>query len=295
MIAPGLGTWARQDDVLALLAEFEPLVIDPVVDLELDPGGRQNIERLRRNECIAGQELTADKDRIWVIELVRLVHRPHVPAKGRSDTAHIVIGEIVEGAVVSARSSGGFGDGDWHRIGLRRHRIRLGIDQIHLAQHAAQRGQIEQGNRGRQAIPRYEPVEQGERHPGDANGDHVMQWWLLAKPVAQAVRRACSIGLFAGTIHVAERPELVGCVPRIERQLVHEALHRPPLRTVDVLLRERQSCDQDRPADLFLPPGRKILDRRRPLADEGLQVEIEGDVAAAQSPCHLLTQIVGCS
>ena len=46
-LAPRLGTGTRQHDVLARFAEVEAGVIDPVVDLELDPRRRQHIERLR--------------------------------------------------------------------------------------------------------------------------------------------------------------------------------------------------------------------------------------------------------
>ena len=66
-----------------------------------------------------------------------------------------------------------------------------------------------------------------------------------------------------------------------------------PFRGVDVLLRQRQRCHQDRPGDLLLPGGGKVLYRGRPLADEGLQVKIKGDIAAAKPRAHLLAQIVG--
>ena len=65
-------------------------------------------------------------------------------------------------------------------------------------------------------MPWHEPVEQGEANPGDAAGDQVAPRRLLAKPVTETLRRAGSVGLFPRPVHVAERPERVGCVPGIE-------------------------------------------------------------------------------
>src|SRR5262245_27059716 len=141
-------------------------------------------------------------------------------------------------------------------------------------------------------MPRQEAVDESEAHPGDPNREPVTAWRLLAKPVAEAVRRAGAIGFFPDPVHVAERSELLGCVPGIERELVDEPLHRSSLRELDVLLRHGQGCHQDRPRDLLLPAAGKILDRCLPLTDEGLQVDIEFDVTALEPCYNLFAQMI---
>jgi hypothetical protein len=45
------------------------VVAEPVVDLELDPGSREQVERVRRDEALAGEELTADHARARLQQL----------------------------------------------------------------------------------------------------------------------------------------------------------------------------------------------------------------------------------
>src|SRR6476619_3384392 len=111
-------------------------------------------------------------------------------------------------------------------------------------------------------MPGSEPVEQRDAEFGDAARDHVAQGRFLVESVTQAVCRAGSVSLFSGPVHIAEWPELFGCVPRIEAQLVYEPFGRPAIGSVDILPGYRQGCHSDWFRHLLLPSNGEVFDRR---------------------------------
>ena len=81
-------------------------VAEPVVHLELEPRGREHVQRRRRLELVAGQQLAADDARIRLQQRrqrirVRAVER-HVAAEAGADAAHRRIVEVVPAAVERA-------------------------------------------------------------------------------------------------------------------------------------------------------------------------------------------------
>ena len=167
-------------------------MIEPVVGLELDPRRRQQVEDGRRSEIVGSvaflrpaQQPVADQPRTWIEEVpvagrIDLGQRD-VAAKARSriaqrvvravarvvrieaGVAHRRLGEIIPLAVLLALAEiariirdrlpkpVGFGDRD---VG--------GVVKIFLAQHIAQRPEVEDPEEYRQFVPGYEEIEEFE-------------------------------------------------------------------------------------------------------------------------------------
>ena len=85
-------------------------VAEPVVHLELDPGSGDQVERRRRLELVARQELTADQARVRIENRLRRfafgVAERDVPAEAAALAAHQRVAEVVERAVDRARGRG---------------------------------------------------------------------------------------------------------------------------------------------------------------------------------------------
>ncbi len=151
-------------------------VAEPVVDLELDPCGRQHVERGGRQKALAREQLAADRPRI------RLEHRRfrptealsqrNVAAEAGADAAHQRALQVVQGSVDAApravRGVAGLQD----QLGAGRGQP--GIGEIALPQPVANPDQGHHAERRWKAIPAEAPVDPvRERHEGSReHGGH---------------------------------------------------------------------------------------------------------------------------
>ena len=82
-------------------------VAEPVVDLELDPGGREQVEGRRRLELLARQQLAADEAGVRLEERLRRLAgtctERDVAAEAAAEAAHERVVQVVVGAVERAR------------------------------------------------------------------------------------------------------------------------------------------------------------------------------------------------
>ena len=93
---------AAEPDVV--LAERIARVVDPVVHLELDPGGSQDVQRTRRHGTYSAvEELAADRDRVGRSNSSGAKSGFEIAAEGRADRAHLRRRKIVAAAVKAAR------------------------------------------------------------------------------------------------------------------------------------------------------------------------------------------------
>ena len=213
---------------MVLTAEIVATVIDPVVDLELDPGRRENIERSRGDERLAIHQLAADRDRVRLIEQ---------------------IGPVVRLSWCGRRSSRPPPSSDRRgRCRCRRRYARFGPARgsptaPRTACGGASRCSVSMRflarSTSRKADRLSRPICQSRRCHGQNRlrtpknacfapaNDDVAQRDTLAELVAQPMGGARAVNGLAGAVQVPERPELVGRVPRIESKLVYLPLGAP--------------------------------------------------------------------
>ncbi len=142
-------------------------VAEPVVHLELEPRAREDVERRRRDEPLARQELAADHPRVRLQDR-RLRLRPgvlerNVAAEARADASHQRVLEVVQGAVDRShrREAGVTCLLEQLRPGLGK----SGVVQVPLAKAIPEPDQRQHADRERQAVPPPLPVEQvADRH-----------------------------------------------------------------------------------------------------------------------------------
>ena len=143
------------------------VVGEPVVGLELDPGGRQQVQRRGRREGVAAHQRAADRVRVGLHEPGhRLGDRPvegHVAAEPGAGHPHV---RVVQGVVraVGRPVPAGQVRALVERDGLAaRARVgRPGVGQVVLAQLDPQGDQVHEGDRQRQPVPGPSPVEPAE-------------------------------------------------------------------------------------------------------------------------------------
>src|SRR6266511_4205093 len=86
---------------------FVLAVAEPVVHLELDPRTGEQVERRRRLELVAGQQLPADEARVRLEQLVLGLEggglEGDVAPEAAAEAAHQRLVEVVEGAVQRSR------------------------------------------------------------------------------------------------------------------------------------------------------------------------------------------------
>src|SRR6266404_3179100 len=148
-------------------------MVDPVMDLKLDPSGRQNIERPRRNERLPLEQGLADGDRVGRVEQVGPVIGLHVAAERHSDRTHIGHRHIVAAAVEAARGAALL-------VGCRRYGARarwrfrrIRVNQIVAPQDETEHVEIEQAPTKRQLMPFDESIDSPEKYSGDGAQDTV--------------------------------------------------------------------------------------------------------------------------
>ena len=128
-------------------------VAEPVVHLELDPRAGQQVERRRRLELVARQELAADQARVRVEDrLGRLgfrVPERDVAAEPAALRPHQRIVEVVVRAVDRARVELALVRRRRRAVGL----AAAGVVEVLLAQPVAQADQRQQADGHRQAVP----------------------------------------------------------------------------------------------------------------------------------------------
>ncbi|MFZ0072389.1 MAG: hypothetical protein WAK85_14050 [Xanthobacteraceae bacterium] len=90
-----------------------------------------------------------------------------------------------------------------------------------------------------EAMPGYELIEHLEYLSNAFADDDIADRDMLAKPIAEAVSRACRINLFARAIHASERPKIVRRIPGAERQPIDLSLDSAPCCGIDVLFGDR--------------------------------------------------------
>jgi hypothetical protein len=159
--------------VLGIAAAME----EPVVVLELDPRGGEDVEARGRLELVARHQLERDGARVRVVEPRRLLGldplRVDVARELGLDRAHLLVLEVVPHAVGTARGErlrrrllGG--------LGLDLHRR---VEQVHVAQVEPQRQQVQQAERERQLVPLLLLVDAAEdpaQHPASKRSAHVV-------------------------------------------------------------------------------------------------------------------------
>ena len=136
-------------------------VAQPVVHHELQPRPQQHVDRRRRDEFAAREQLTADDARIGLVELRRVLaegfRNRRVAAEARVGHPHPRLRQIVEAAV--RRSVRADVEAGWRRRVARRG---LGIEDIAVAQVDPQRHQIRHREREGQPIPDAPAVDRAE-------------------------------------------------------------------------------------------------------------------------------------
>jgi hypothetical protein len=267
--APGLATRERNHHVV--LAQRVPLVLDPVVDLELDPGGREQVERAGRDELLAVEQLPAHVDGVRLLELVGAVDGPQVAPEGGADGAHLRIGQVVVGAVVGATGPRGLGDLGRRRSRRGRRLPELGVEEVPGAQHLAERVEVEQAQVRGEAVPFDETVEAREELSGD-EARHLVSQRHLGEPArALAVRRARVVGHLARPVEIAEGTKGVGGVPGVERHLLDVPLRAAVGGGADVLPGNGERRDADGRRGRLGPFDGGVLDRGRRRVPVALQ------------------------
>ena len=159
----GMPGGQRHHDVV--LAERVAGVVDPVVHLELDPGGGEHVQRRRRaGTCSRCSSCSADRDRVGLVEQVRPVDRRQVAAEGGADRAHLRGGQVVVACRRSVRHDARLlGGARRHRPRARRRLARLGVDQVVArAGRARSASRLSRPRRTRQPVPGHEPVDAPE-------------------------------------------------------------------------------------------------------------------------------------
>ena len=142
-------------------------VAEPVMHLELDPGGGEDVQRRRRVEGLARQQLRAHDPRVRRQEgLLRLrigVRQRNVAAEPAADAPHGRVGEIVEGPV----------DRPVQRpaVARRRHDIpdrcgRVGVVEIFPTQLVAEAREDHEAQRPGQLVPAEPPID-GAGYPSE--------------------------------------------------------------------------------------------------------------------------------
>ena len=128
-------------------------VAEPVVHLELDPRSGEQVERRRRLELVACQELAADQARVRVEDLFGClgfrVPERNVAAEPAALRPHQRIGEIVVRAVDRARVELALVRRRRRAVGLAAARV----VEVLLAQPVTQADQRQQADGHRQAVP----------------------------------------------------------------------------------------------------------------------------------------------
>ena len=162
-------------------------VAEPVVYLELDPRAREQVERRRRDELLAREQLAADRPRIR-LERIPFAHgvlERHVAAEAAAEAAHQRVVEVVERPVQRAgRHVSGVIVDVWPV-----ERPAAGVVEVLPAQHVAQADEDEHRKRQRQLVP------------ADASVDRlcggVVQAWHSGSPLADWRRTDVTTGLRA--------------------------------------------------------------------------------------------------
>ena len=198
-VLPRHAVGQRHDEVV--LAERVTRVGDPVVHLELDPGGCKQVQRPCRQELLAVEQLLAHDHRIRLVEQIRPVMRSEVAAERRANRAHRRGGQVVARAV--GRSCDAqllVGGSRGHRPSAGRRLAQLGVEQIFLPQHVPEDLEVEQAQRDGQPVPLDVPVHDLVCPPSRCAGHLVAQRRLRLPAVAEPVRRArrhrrpCALG-----------------------------------------------------------------------------------------------------
>ena len=226
-------------------------VVDPVVDLELDPGRGQEVQRTGRQEALAGEQLVADRDRVGVVEGVGPVVRSEVATERGAHGAHLRRREVVVAAVERARPAGLLGGGGGHPPRPGRRLPDVGVDQVLLAEHVAEPLEVQDRHPHRQPVPGHPAVHHGEGPPRRRAEDHVAPRDAGVPPGRSPDRRARVVDRLAGPVQVAQRAEGLGGVPRVEGQRVDAGPAGLRIRCGDVTLRNREDRDRFGRRDLL--------------------------------------------
>ena len=137
------------------------IVAQPVVDLELDPGPGQQVERRRGLEPLAREQPPADQARVRVEQALRLlgvdVFQRHVPPEPAPERAHERIVEVVVGAVDHPRTEVAADVGVLE--GRRVERPAPGVVEVLLPEPVAKADQNRDGGDRRQPGPAERPVD----------------------------------------------------------------------------------------------------------------------------------------
>ena len=119
--------------------------------------------------------------------------------------------------------------------------------------------------------------------PPCSSPDHpVVQRHGRLPPVALPVRGACVVRRLPRAVQVAQRTELVGRVPRVERRGVDDPRLRKGVDGGDVALRQRQHGHRLGRGHALLPLDTGVLDRGRPLVAVALDAQLEAHRSARE-------------
>ncbi len=189
-VRPGIVRVERQ---LVRVAGVRAPVTEPVVDLELDPRRREQVQGLRLDHppAPAREELVADPARVRRQQRGRRVGDRPIQRNGATEArvgrAHVRLREIVVGAVgrplvlVAGQPAG---DGAAPARGRR-----LRAVQVLLAEDRAEREQVQHAEPRRQPVPGHRPVDQLERR-----GEQARQPRPASRPMGRHVLRLAPHG-----------------------------------------------------------------------------------------------------
>src|ERR1700674_4917973 len=102
-------------------------------------------------------------------------------------------------------------------------------------------------------MPWHELIDDLEERRQAAPDHQIPLRLSFAELVTKAVAGAGGIGRLANAIEIAERPEIVRRIPRVERELIDEPFGSPPLSRIDILLWNCQRGDPYRCRVRFCP------------------------------------------
>ena len=154
-VAPLLAAGHRDHHVVH--AERVPRVVDPVVDLELDPGRGEQVQRRAGMKWSRASSCWLTEDRVGLVERLGPVVRPRLRPKA-APTAPISGAERSLSRPSYVRAERDSSDGERRHLTWARWRLaELGVDQVLPAQHVPEGLEVEHRGRARAAGTRAPP------------------------------------------------------------------------------------------------------------------------------------------